>query len=152
MLFRSLLISENFKKNFERTSETANHSITLNSPDNDIHFTPLIDLHYITGVAYDIIPKTGRETLPVLFAIAIVILVIAGINFTNFSTALTPMRIKSINHSLFEISAGYVSRQASGRGGIQCRTQCRKKVRRHSSVCRNSRSREIGRASCRERV
>lgn len=33
----------------------------------------------------------------VLFAIAIVIVVIAGINFTNFSTALTPMRIKSIN-------------------------------------------------------
>lgn len=33
----------------------------------------------------------------VLFAIAFVILLIAGINFTNFSTALTPMRIKSIN-------------------------------------------------------
>ncbi|RRD56221.1 ABC transporter permease, partial [Tannerella forsythia] len=91
------LISENFKKNFERTPETADHGITLNNPDNDIHFTPLIDLHYIAGVAYDIIPKAGRETLPVLFAIAIVILVIAGINFTNFSTALTPMRIKSIN-------------------------------------------------------
>jgi len=33
----------------------------------------------------------------ILLAIAIVIVVIAGINFINFSTALTPMRIKNIN-------------------------------------------------------
>jgi putative ABC transport system permease protein len=33
----------------------------------------------------------------ILFAIAIVIIAIAAINFTNFSTALTPMRIKNIN-------------------------------------------------------
>ena len=42
-------------------------------------------------------PKASRQTLLVLFSIAFVILIIAGINFTNFSTALTPMRIKSIN-------------------------------------------------------
>ena len=33
----------------------------------------------------------------ILFAIAIVIVIIAGINFTNFSTALAPMRVRSIN-------------------------------------------------------
>ena len=42
-------------------------------------------------------PKASRQTILVLFSIAFVILIIAGINFTNFSTALTPMRIKSIN-------------------------------------------------------
>ena len=42
-------------------------------------------------------PKASRQTVQVLFAIAFIILLIAGINFTNFSTALTPMRIKSIN-------------------------------------------------------
>lgn len=42
-------------------------------------------------------PKTSWQTVRVLFAIAFIILLIAGINFTNFSTALTPMRIKSIN-------------------------------------------------------
>ena len=42
-------------------------------------------------------PKASRQTLLVLFSIAFVIIIIAGINFTNFSTALTPMRIKSIN-------------------------------------------------------
>ena len=49
------------------------------------------------GIQYDTTPKSSKQTLLVLFAIAIVIVVIAGINFTNFSTALTPMRIKSIN-------------------------------------------------------
>lgn len=33
----------------------------------------------------------------VLFTIAVLIVVIAGINFTNFSNALVPMRIRSIN-------------------------------------------------------
>ena len=33
----------------------------------------------------------------ILFAIAIVIIAVASINFTNFSTALSPMRVKSIN-------------------------------------------------------
>ena len=46
---------------------------------------------------YDYIPKASRQTLLILLTIAIVIIVIAAINFTNFSASLTPMRIKSIN-------------------------------------------------------
>ncbi len=49
------------------------------------------------GCSYDMVPKTSRQTILVLIAIAFVIMLIAGINFTNFSTALTPMRMKSIN-------------------------------------------------------
>ena len=59
--------------------------------------TALPDIHFTTDVQYDWTPKASRQTLMILFAIAIVIVVIAGINFTNFSTALTPMRIKNIN-------------------------------------------------------
>jgi putative ABC transport system permease protein len=62
-----------------------------------LRFTALPDIHFITGVQYDSTPKAGRQTLMILFAIAIVIIAIAAINFTNFSTALTPMRVKSIN-------------------------------------------------------
>ena len=58
---------------------------------------PLTEVHFDSGVTYDNAPKASKSTMLVLFAIAIVIVVIAGINFTNFSTALTPMRIKSIN-------------------------------------------------------
>ena len=62
-----------------------------------LRLNPLPDVHYTMGIQYDTTPKSSKQTLLVLFAIAIVIVVIAGINFTNFSTALTPMRIKSIN-------------------------------------------------------
>lgn len=62
-----------------------------------LRLNPLPDVHFTTGIQYDKTPKSSKQTLLVLFAIAIVIVVIAGINFTNFSTALTPMRIKSIN-------------------------------------------------------
>ena len=61
------------------------------------YLTNLPDIHYITKVAFDNTPKANKQTLMILFAIAIVIIVIAGINFTNFSTALAPMRAKSIN-------------------------------------------------------
>lgn len=57
----------------------------------------LPDIHFTTDTTYDATPKSSRQTVWVLIAISLVILVIAGINFTNFSTALTPMRIKSIN-------------------------------------------------------
>lgn len=64
-----------------------------------IHFrlSRLTDLHFISDVIFDAVPKSSRQTMLVLIAIAIAILLIAGINFTNFSTALTPMRVKSIN-------------------------------------------------------
>lgn len=58
---------------------------------------PLKEIHFTEGVLYDLTPKTSRQTLWLLLAIAFVIVVIAGINFTNFSMALTPMRIRSIN-------------------------------------------------------
>lgn len=59
--------------------------------------TRLPDIHFTTDAIFDMTPKSSRQTVRILFAIALIILVIAGINFTNFSTALTPMRIKSIN-------------------------------------------------------
>lgn len=86
-------------ENFKRTTDLAAHNENLDWEKSglQLRLTSLPDVHYTTDVAYDATPKASRQTLLVLFAIAIVIVVIAGINFTNFSTALTPMRIKSIN-------------------------------------------------------
>lgn len=56
----------------------------------DIYFDHTIQYDSITG-------KGSRQTVALLTLIAILIVVIGGINFTNFSTALTPLRIKSIN-------------------------------------------------------
>lgn len=58
---------------------------------------PLTQIHYNTGVGFDPTPKTSKAMILVLIGIAVVILLIAAINYTNYSIALTPLRIKSIN-------------------------------------------------------
>ncbi|MDR1098766.1 MAG: ABC transporter permease [Tannerella sp.] len=90
------LLFENFKRHFDPSAHWG-ADFSWEESGYNIRLTPLPDIHYVTGVLYDKTPKASRQTLLILFAIAIVIVVIAGINFTNFSTALTPMRIKSIN-------------------------------------------------------
>lgn len=57
----------------------------------------LAELHFDKHIEWDVLPKASRSTLLVLFAISFIIVLIAAINFTNFSTALAPVRIKSIN-------------------------------------------------------
>lgn len=90
------LLLEDFKRNFDGKSQWG-QDFTWGDAGMDLRLTALPDIHYVTDVLYDNTPKASRQTLLILFAIAIVIVIIAGINFTNFSTALTPMRIKSIN-------------------------------------------------------
>jgi putative ABC transport system permease protein len=85
---------ENFRNNFDFTAASEDAPDLKNA---GFHLTPLPELHYITGVQFDPTPKTSRRTMLILFVIAMVIILIAAINFTNFSAALTPKRIKSIN-------------------------------------------------------
>lgn len=90
------LLFENFKKNFDPKTVWG-EDFNWEEAGFNLRLTALPDVHYVTNVQYDHTPKASKQTLLILFAIAIVIVAIAGINFTNFSTALTPMRIKSIN-------------------------------------------------------
>lgn len=89
-------VRANFKKNFD-ASQQFGKDFNWEKGGLELMMTPLPELHFLTNVSYDSMPKASRQTVRVLFAIAFIILLIAGINFTNFSTALTPMRIKSIN-------------------------------------------------------
>ena len=57
----------------------------------------LPSIHTAPPVFYDDTPHTSPQTLLLIFSIAIVILLIAGINYTNFSTAISPLRMKNIN-------------------------------------------------------
>ncbi|WP_455620856.1 ABC transporter permease [Parabacteroides sp.] len=84
---------ENFKEHFDVSTLSKDFSWDGMS----LALNPLTNVHFSSNVSYDPTPKASRSTMLVLFAIAIVIVLIAGINFTNFSTALAPMRIKSIN-------------------------------------------------------
>lgn len=87
---------DNFKKHFA-VPENFGNDFSWEKAGFDLRLEPLTGLHFCGQVLYDSTPKTSRQTLFVLFTIALVIVLIAGINFTNFSTALAPMRIKSIN-------------------------------------------------------
>ena len=63
----------------------------------EMDLVPLRELHFIPNAGFDFTPKANRTTVYLLFSIAWVILIIAAINFTNFNTALSPIRMKSIN-------------------------------------------------------
>lgn len=87
---------DNFKHYF-KAPEHFGPDFSWDQAGYDLRVMPLTDLHFCGQVLYDTTPKTSTQTLLLLLTIAMVILLIAGINFTNFSTALAPMRIKSIN-------------------------------------------------------
>ena len=91
------MLFDNFKHNFDASTSSFGPDFDWDKAGASLRLTPLADLHFIKGVEYDFVPKADKQTLMILFAIALVIFAIAFINFTNFSTALTPMRVKSIN-------------------------------------------------------
>ena len=93
------LVVENFKRTFDpkQFGSVFGEDFDWEKSGLGLRLTSLPDLHYLRNVSFDSMPKASRQTILVLFAIAFVILAIAAINFTNFSTALTPMRVKSIN-------------------------------------------------------
>lgn len=83
-------VQESFKKSF-------NAKDVLGDEEAGFELHNLAELHFDKDIEWDMLPKASHSTLLVLIAISFIIVVIAAINFTNFSTALTPMRIKSIN-------------------------------------------------------
>lgn len=65
--------------------------------DFGIRLTPITELHFTEDMKYDPVKKADRTTMSVLFSVALIILLIAAINFLNFALALVPLRVKSIN-------------------------------------------------------
>jgi len=91
------LIIDNFMRTFDFSAAFTFDGQSLDVSGVAMFLTALPDVHFLTDIQFDGAPKASKQTLMILFAIAIVIIAIAAINFTNFSTALTPMRIKNIN-------------------------------------------------------
>lgn len=65
-----------------------------NKYSTKLHLSPLTDVHFSTIANKS---ASSRTTVYLLICISFLIVVIATINFMNFSLAETPMRIKSIN-------------------------------------------------------
>lgn len=62
-----------------------------------LRISPLTGIFYDNTTIYDPSDKGNRRTTGIMFAIGILIIVIAGINFVNFSMSLAPTRMKGIN-------------------------------------------------------
>ena len=89
------LLIDNFKRTFDSSQAPA--WLQDSFDESDMRLISLPNIHFALDVMDRGIPKMNIHTLLILFALAIVIILIAAINFTNFSTALTPMRIRNIN-------------------------------------------------------
>ena len=59
--------------------------------------TPLHDAHWARDISSDSIAKGNLATTIVLLTVALIVIIIAAINFINFSMASVPFRIKGIN-------------------------------------------------------
>lgn len=83
-------VADNFNRHFDFKK--------IGREDERIRLVPLTDIYYRNETQDGGTFRSGnQEVTNLLFGIALLIIVVAGINFTNFSTSLTPLRIKSIN-------------------------------------------------------
>lgn len=70
----------------------------IGRPEEKVKLTALTDIYYLDESPDGRIFRSGnREMSYLLLGIALLIIIVAAINYTNFSTALMPLRIKSIN-------------------------------------------------------
>ena len=70
----------------------------IDRPNESIKLVPLTDIYYLNEGGDGRIFRSGNaDVTRILFAIALLILIVAAVNYTNFSTAMTPVRMKSIN-------------------------------------------------------
>ncbi|MDR1499521.1 MAG: ABC transporter permease [Tannerellaceae bacterium] len=88
-------IPASFKENFDTSSLGSGYRESVDGLS--IRLTSLRETHFVTGVGFDTVKKSSRRTLTILSGIAVVIVLIAAINYMNFSAALAPKRIRSIN-------------------------------------------------------
>ena len=86
-------VAENFDAHFDYSKQYGDMA-------KDIHaeLVPLTDIYYMNEDSSGSLVKSGSaEKARLLMLIAFLVIIVAGINFTNFSTSLAPLRIKSIN-------------------------------------------------------
>lgn len=62
-----------------------------------LKISPLTGIFYDNTVMYDMSEKGNRRNATVMLAIGVLIIIIAGINFINFSISQAPSRMKNIN-------------------------------------------------------
>lgn len=85
-------VTDNFNKNFDFSK------VSWDDAKKRIQLTPITDIYFKNEFQDGNLLKCGdRQSTDIIFYIALLVIAIAAINFMNFSTALAPRRIKSIN-------------------------------------------------------
>lgn len=76
---------------------------------------PLTGIYFNQTSSYDVKPKGNLATSRILLGVALLIMLIAAINFVNFSMSLAPARIKGINtHKVLGAGMGKLRVQLMG--------------------------------------
>lgn len=84
------LVLDNFERNFRPAEYTYKN--------NKLRLTHLPEVYFLTDTHFEEdATKGSKAQIGVLFGIALLIVGIAAINFTNFSNSLVPVRLKSVN-------------------------------------------------------
>jgi putative ABC transport system permease protein len=96
-------------ESFKKSLHTAAFDQGIAWDEIQFRFTPITDMHFKEDMIFDAVPKSSFHMIFILLGIAFAIIAIAGINFTNFSMALTPKRIRSVNtQRVFGASKGQI--------------------------------------------
>ena len=83
-------VEENFNRHFNFSQ--------IGHPGEQMKLTPLTSIYFMNESGDGHLFRSGNaDVVNLLMGIALLILVIAAVNYTNFSTAMTPLRMKSIN-------------------------------------------------------
>lgn len=67
------------------------------SEEVGVRLTCVRDIYFARDILYDFPTKGNRRMTDILLAVAVLVIVIASINFVNFASALAPVRMKLIN-------------------------------------------------------
>lgn len=98
-------VIDNFNANFDFSK--------IDDATTQIKLTPLTDIYYLNENQDGTIFRSGnKEVTMLLFFIALLVIIVAAINFTNFNTSLAPIRIRSINTQKVLGSSDSVLRRA----------------------------------------
>ena len=87
----------------QKAVELFKNDLNLTSPKEEealqVVLTPIADTHFAKDLSKDLpnIKSVSRSSVYLLICFSLLIIVIAAVNFMNFSLAETPMRIRSIN-------------------------------------------------------
>ncbi|NVK85663.1 MAG: ABC transporter permease, partial [Cytophagia bacterium] len=70
----------------ELRTKYADDPVDEDGQESIYYLQPLSDVHFTSGVNFDIAPNADRQSLYIYLGIAIMILVIAGVNYVNLAT------------------------------------------------------------------